>query len=75
MSKSKKGVSISWVAMFMAVAFEIFTKNIVLNRFYFNYKMFEDPFDLQYFLIDGGVSLILIFIGLKFFTWLYPKEK
>ena len=66
---------VSQLAGTMAAVFAILGSEFLLSKFGFNYHIFSDEFDLVYFLIEVGTLLILYFIGLNFFTWLYPKIK
>lgn len=75
MSDFIKGNSPSEMAGLMAGLFAFLGSELAFSILDFNYQLFSDSFDILSFSIHLGTLLSLYFIGLKFFTWLYPKVK
>ncbi|KGY11538.1 hypothetical protein NM22_14400 [Vibrio tubiashii] len=56
------------------IAFALLGSKLIFSVFNFEYKVFSQPFDIKYFLIDVGVFIGLWFVG-ELFVKRFLTEK
>ncbi len=56
------------------IAFALLGSKLIFSVFNFEYKVFSQPFDITYFLIDVGVFIGLWFVG-ELFVKRFLTEK
>ncbi|WP_159821770.1 hypothetical protein [Colwellia sp. 20A7] len=75
MFESNEKNRVSELANTMAFIFAYLTSEFMFSKLDFTYAIFTESFDLLSFLIKLVTLFCFYHVWLKFFKWLYPKEK